>query len=151
MRLRSRGSAPAPLAPAAHLADVTFTRPTGAPDLVITVNGTTDQLTIKGQFEGIKLDLFNILGIAWFDRASVSFGCSPRGSAAAGLGIWPGPGFFCSNFRRMRGRRTSTNLARSPQRPGAASRQETALPKQSLCTSGRSQVGSWPADMAARC
>jgi Ca2+-binding RTX toxin-like protein len=48
--------------------DVTFTRPGAAPDLLITINGSPDTLTITGQFEGTKLDLFNLLGVAWFNR-----------------------------------------------------------------------------------
>jgi len=49
--------------------DVTFARLGEEPDLQITLAGSeTDSLTIKGQFDGVKLDLFNLLGIAWFDR-----------------------------------------------------------------------------------
>ena len=48
--------------------DVTFKRTGEAPDLLISINGTTDTLTIKDQFEAVKLDLCNLFGIAWFDR-----------------------------------------------------------------------------------
>jgi Ca2+-binding RTX toxin-like protein len=49
-------------------ADVTFARLGAAPDLQISIAGMTDTLTITKQFEGTKLDLFNLLGVAWFNR-----------------------------------------------------------------------------------
>jgi Ca2+-binding RTX toxin-like protein len=48
-------------------ADVTFTHLANH-DLVIQIAGSTDTLTIKSQFKGVKLDIFNLLGVAWFDR-----------------------------------------------------------------------------------
>ncbi|HEX8665517.1 MAG TPA: calcium-binding protein [Beijerinckiaceae bacterium] len=48
--------------------DVTFKRSGAAPDLTITIAGSDDVLTIKDQFVGVKLDLFDLLGIAWFNR-----------------------------------------------------------------------------------
>ena len=47
--------------------DITFTHLANY-DLVINVAGSTDTLTIKNQFKGLKLDLFDLLGVAWFDR-----------------------------------------------------------------------------------
>ncbi|MDX2288903.1 MAG: calcium-binding protein [Hyphomicrobiaceae bacterium] len=49
-------------------ANVQFSRTGAAPDLLITIDGYADSLTIKNQFYGQKLDLFGFLGIAWFDR-----------------------------------------------------------------------------------
>ncbi|WP_199084622.1 calcium-binding protein [Bosea sp. ASV33] len=48
--------------------DITLKRLGASPDLLITVAGSTDQVTILDQFNGIKLDLFGFLGIAWFGR-----------------------------------------------------------------------------------
>ncbi|MCH2548036.1 MAG: hypothetical protein MK052_10565, partial [Alphaproteobacteria bacterium] len=48
--------------------DVTFSRTSAAEDLLIEIAGETDTLTIEGQFDGTKLDIFDLLGIAWFDR-----------------------------------------------------------------------------------
>jgi len=48
--------------------DVTFSRTGAAPDLLITINATGETLTVKGQFDGVKLDLFDLLGMGWFDR-----------------------------------------------------------------------------------
>ena len=48
--------------------DVTFSRLGENPDLHISIAGTDDAITIVGQFKANKLDLFDILGIAWFDR-----------------------------------------------------------------------------------
>jgi len=50
------------------LADVEFSRTGETPDLLITIDGHPDSLTINNQFFGQKLDLFDFLGIAWFDR-----------------------------------------------------------------------------------
>jgi len=50
------------------LADVTFTRTGAAPDLLITIDGSSDTLLIKDQFDGRKLDIFNILGVKWLDK-----------------------------------------------------------------------------------
>ncbi len=48
--------------------DVTFSRPSEEPDLLITVNATGETITVVDQFDGAKLDLFGLLGVAWFDR-----------------------------------------------------------------------------------
>ncbi|MEA2879899.1 MAG: hypothetical protein QOF14_5095, partial [Hyphomicrobiales bacterium] len=48
--------------------DVTFSRTGAAPDLLITINDTGETLLIKDQFVGSKLDLFDLLGMAWFNR-----------------------------------------------------------------------------------
>ncbi|MDX2157687.1 MAG: calcium-binding protein [Hyphomicrobiaceae bacterium] len=50
------------------VADVSFSRLTSAPDLLISFAGLTDTVTVTDQFQGIKLDLFNLLGIGWFGR-----------------------------------------------------------------------------------
>ncbi len=49
-------------------ADVSFTRLGAAPDLTITIAGSTDTLTVKDQFKGEKLDLFGFFPITWFSR-----------------------------------------------------------------------------------
>lgn len=49
-------------------ADITFGRLGAAPDLTISINGTTDTLTIKDQFKGEKLDLFGFIPVTWFSR-----------------------------------------------------------------------------------
>ena len=51
-----------------RLADVTFSRLSGTTDLLISIAGQSDTLTVVDQFSGQKLDAFNLLGIAWFDR-----------------------------------------------------------------------------------
>jgi Ca2+-binding RTX toxin-like protein len=57
------------------LADVSFSRPSAAADLLITITETGETLTIQGQFLGVKLDLFGLLGMAWKDRIeSFEFG-----------------------------------------------------------------------------
>ena len=48
------------------LADVTFSRQ--GSDLTISVVETGDTLTIDDAFKGIKLDIFNLLGVMWADR-----------------------------------------------------------------------------------
>ncbi|MBP6014326.1 MAG: AHH domain-containing protein [Alphaproteobacteria bacterium] len=50
------------------LADLEFTRPIGTKDLLIHIKNTTDTLTIKDQFDGRQIDLFNVFGAQWFDR-----------------------------------------------------------------------------------
>ena len=49
-------------------ADVSFTRLGAAPDLTITIAGSTDTLTIKDQFKGEKIDIFGFFPITWFSR-----------------------------------------------------------------------------------
>jgi Ca2+-binding RTX toxin-like protein len=48
--------------------DITFQRLSKADDLTIKIAGQTNFITVKDQFDAVKLDLFNLLGIAWFDR-----------------------------------------------------------------------------------
>lgn len=49
--------------------DLIFARNGSTKDLRITFKDQPDgSLYIKNQFDGLKLDLFNLLGIAWFDR-----------------------------------------------------------------------------------
>jgi Ca2+-binding RTX toxin-like protein len=48
--------------------NVTFQRTGAAPDLLITLAGSTDTMTIKNQFVGQVLDIFGLLGMAWFNR-----------------------------------------------------------------------------------
>ncbi|UZE48465.1 hypothetical protein ONR75_27305 [Rhodopseudomonas sp. P2A-2r] len=48
--------------------NVTFQRTGATPDLLITLTGSTDTLTIKNQFVGQVLDIFGLLGMAWFNR-----------------------------------------------------------------------------------
>ena len=48
--------------------DLTFSRPSGSNDLIIKINGTTDQITVANQFKGDMLDIFGLLGINWADR-----------------------------------------------------------------------------------
>ncbi len=55
-------------APGITQADVSFTRLGAAPDLTITIAGSTDTLTIKDQFKGEKLDIFGFFPITWFSR-----------------------------------------------------------------------------------
>ncbi|HJQ57598.1 MAG TPA: calcium-binding protein, partial [Vineibacter sp.] len=49
-------------------ADVTFSRTGAAPDLLITIADSTDSVRVVKQFDGIKLDLLDLLGMAWFGR-----------------------------------------------------------------------------------
>jgi len=48
--------------------DVTFSRLGAAPDLLISIAGSTDTMTIEGQFSGFVLDIFGLLGMAWWNR-----------------------------------------------------------------------------------
>jgi Ca2+-binding RTX toxin-like protein len=48
--------------------DVTFSRTGAVPDLLITIAGSPDTMTIKNQFVGNVLDIFGLLGMAWFNR-----------------------------------------------------------------------------------
>jgi Ca2+-binding RTX toxin-like protein len=48
--------------------DVTFSRTGAAPDLLISIAGSSDTMTIQGQFTGVVLDIFGLLGMAWWDR-----------------------------------------------------------------------------------
>ncbi|MEO1159087.1 MAG: calcium-binding protein, partial [Pseudomonadota bacterium] len=56
------------------VADVTFSGVEGTRDLLISIDndpsvaGPSDTITIVDQFDGKRLDLFNLLGIGWFDR-----------------------------------------------------------------------------------
>ena len=49
-------------------ADVTFSRIGATDDLLITLAGSPDTLTVDNQFHGRRLDLFGFYGIAWADR-----------------------------------------------------------------------------------
>jgi Ca2+-binding RTX toxin-like protein len=49
-------------------ADVTFKRMGAAPDLLITIQGHSDQMIIKEQFTGFPIDLYGLFGVQWFDR-----------------------------------------------------------------------------------
>ena len=51
-----------------HPEDITFSRTGATPDLLIAINGSSDTMTIKNQFVGQMLDLFGLLGMAWFNR-----------------------------------------------------------------------------------
>jgi Ca2+-binding RTX toxin-like protein len=48
--------------------DVTFSRTGATPDLLIAIAGSPDTMTIKNQFVGVVLDIFGLLGMAWFNR-----------------------------------------------------------------------------------
>ncbi|MGA0599282.1 calcium-binding protein [Caulobacter sp. KR2-114] len=49
-------------------ADVTFTRVVGTDDLLITIAGSSDTLTIKNQFTAVNADLFGLIGLQWSNR-----------------------------------------------------------------------------------
>jgi Ca2+-binding RTX toxin-like protein len=51
--------------------DVTFTRQGANPDLLISLKDAPDTLTIQGQFQGNKTDLFGFFEDSWFDRVEM--------------------------------------------------------------------------------